>query len=257
MDFSSTMLCMTPGQKIALARRYARPALTQAQLAKKLGVDRSALARAESSGQAKHALISAVADLLGVDANWFYDGSESPPPLPQKTQDNFSELTLMELRAGYRALESYPLGSKIALPVVGTLAAGIAYEEAWYEEEGGPTYQEVPAFLVVGDPSRHFLVRVSGRSMEPRIDHADVVMVRREDVVPYDVLAAARRPDGRGYVKAVRRGNPVCLESINPEFEKIEELDGWQIIGAVVAVLKPSGMNRPNIEWDEGRPLRA
>ncbi|HLK16003.1 MAG TPA: helix-turn-helix transcriptional regulator, partial [Fimbriimonadaceae bacterium] len=70
---------MTAGRKLALARRYHAPALTQQGLAEMLGVERSTVAKWETRSEIPVRSLQRVAERLGIELDWFTDGEPSEP----------------------------------------------------------------------------------------------------------------------------------------------------------------------------------
>lgn len=75
------MLCVHVGEKVAMARKYHSPALTQDNLADALRppMNRSTLARKESKGTFRPEEVTRIALLLGFEERWFWDPAETPP----------------------------------------------------------------------------------------------------------------------------------------------------------------------------------
>lgn len=68
------------GQKIRLAREYARPPLSQYDLADRLQTKRSAVANWETErSMPSDRWVQAIASAVGVPFDWFYDGLPGPP----------------------------------------------------------------------------------------------------------------------------------------------------------------------------------
>jgi SOS-response transcriptional repressor LexA len=83
--------------------------------------------------------------------------------------------------------------------------------------------------------------------------------VRLDPDVPPGHIVIARSADNRNYVKKLIRSPSRTLElhSLNEQFKPITDLDGWTLKGGVTAILHTYEGGRPNIEWDEGRYLKA
>jgi transcriptional regulator with XRE-family HTH domain len=73
------MLCVEVGDKLAMARRYHAPALTQEDLARILGVDTSTVGRWESKDHIPPDRLPQIAALLNVKEAWFFNGDDTPP----------------------------------------------------------------------------------------------------------------------------------------------------------------------------------
>src|SRR5665213_3157944 len=70
---------MVPGRKLALARRYHGPALTQQGLADLLSVDRSTVAKWETKSEIPDNALIRASERLGIKLSWFLDGIDSFP----------------------------------------------------------------------------------------------------------------------------------------------------------------------------------
>jgi phage repressor protein C with HTH and peptisase S24 domain len=144
----------------------------------------------------------------------------------------------------------------VALPTWRGVAAG-AEDEDYFMDPDYPEFREVSSFLV-SDPDSHVLCIPEGDSMSPRINERERAIVRLDPDVPAGYLVAARSPEGRTYIKRlVRVDGKRELRSINPNFEPITNLRGWDLRGGVIAILKDVEPGQPNMEYDDGRYLRA
>jgi transcriptional regulator with XRE-family HTH domain len=238
---------LTAGEKIARARKYHAPALTQADLAARLGVDRATVARWETQEAVPERSLRRVAEVLDLPVGWFLDGQNSEPPNVRATRN--------PAQMGAAGL-SLQRGDEVMLAVWRGVMASDGQCEFWTSES--PEFRSIPNFLAGNDPERHVLCIASGLSMSPRLDHAERAVVRLDPDPPIGSLVIARRPDGANFIKALRRGSTrLELHSINPEFAPILELQDWALKGYVVAILHTYTGQGANIEWDDGRPLRA
>ena len=124
-----------------------RMGLTQAEVASKLGIDRSTYAKYET-GQSEPNLemINKISTLYDTSLDLLITGTSAPTSTGGKW-----------------------------IPVLGEVAAGIPIEAV----EDIVDYEEIDAALAAtGD---FFGLRVKGSSMEPRIREGDVVIVRKQD----------------------------------------------------------------------------
>lgn len=124
-----------------------RMGLTQAEVASKLGIDRSTYAKYET-GQSEPNLemINKISALYDTSLDLLITGTSAPTSTGGKW-----------------------------VPVLGEVAAGIPIEAV----EDIVDYEEIDAALAAtGD---FFGLRVKGSSMEPRIREGDVVIVRKQD----------------------------------------------------------------------------
>jgi len=124
-----------------------REGLTQAEVAIKLGVDRSTYAKYETGqSEPNFETVQILAEMFGVSVDFLI---------------------------GAR-LERKQTGV-VTIPVLGDVAAGIPIEAV----EDIVDYEEIDAAMAAtGD---FFGLRIKGSSMEPRIREGDVVIVRKQD----------------------------------------------------------------------------
>lgn len=238
---------MTHGEKIALARKYQAPALTQATLAAKLGIDRGTVAKWETRETIPEKSLQRIAEAMAIPLAWFLDGQNSEPPNIRATQN--------PEQMGKAGL-SLQRGDQVMLAVWRGVMAGNGDCEFW--ESDSPEFRAIPSFLAGNDPERHVLCIASGLSMAPRIDHAERAVVCLDPDPPIGSLVVARRLDGANFIKILRRGAAsLQLHSVNPDFQPIEDVRDWSLKGYVVAILHTYSGPGANIEWDDGRPLRA
>ena len=151
-------------------------------------------------------------------------------------------------------------GLMVAIPLWRSVFASDDEEEMSFYEPDSPEYREVPAFYTPGDPSNYVLCIASGQSMTTRIDHAERFIVKFDPDVPTDHLVVAKNPNNAHFVKALRR-SPVTrqleLHSVNGAYRPITNVKDWVIRGGLVWIRHNYEPGLPNIEWDDGRYLRA
>lgn len=124
-----------------------RDRMTQAEVAIRLGVDRSTYAKYETGqSEPNFEMITKLATLYGVSVDFLIGGSKTPTA-----------------------------SGGVKIPVLGDVAAGIPIEAV----ENIVDYEEIDAALAAtGD---FFALRIKGASMEPRIREGDVVIVRKQE----------------------------------------------------------------------------
>lgn len=244
---------MDPGRKLALARKYNAPALTQEGLAALLGVDRTTLARWETKGSVPDRELLKAAKTLGLSYAWLLDGRDGPPEYAGETPNVRPTNRPGEMG---RAGSSLQRGDQVMLAVWRGVIAGDGECEFWPGDS--PEFRAIPSFLASNDPDAHVLCIASGLSMTPRIDHAERAVIRIDPDPPIGSIVVARRPDGANFIKVLRSGQTrLELHSLNPDFTPITELRDWALKGYVVGILHTYTGAGPNIEYDDGRPLRA
>lgn len=127
--------------------------MTQAEIAKKIGVTPSALAMYER-GEREPGIdtLKKIAQALSVDIN-----------------------ALLGEKNKYEALETSEKSKAVRIPVLGKVAAGIPIEAI----SDIIDYEEIDAAMLKDD-SEYFALQIKGDSMEPRIKDGDVVIVRKQ-----------------------------------------------------------------------------
>lgn len=249
---------MTVGQKLALARDYHAPALKQKDLAALLGVHTSSVGRWEAQDHIPKDAVARVAELLDVKEAWLFDGSDTLPTAARRNDADSPNVRALRSEDLTRAQQLMAEHMWVALPVWRGVVAGDDSECAFVEAED-PEFREVPVFLTMGQPDRHVLCIASGMSMAPRIEHTERAVVKLDPDVPPNHIVVARTDDNRNFIKKLARAadHKLELHSLNQTFHPITNLKGWTVKGGVVAILHAYEAGRSNIEWDEGRFLRA
>lgn len=121
---------------------------------------------------------------------------------------------------------------------------------------------EVPAAFLVDPtkPDRHDLVRVSGRSMEPRVHSGDQVVIFRDTTLFRNSIVLATAPDGRTFLKVLREGQTGKweLHSLSADGAVFDDLRDWMVHGYAVAIIQADPLpGTANVEFGFGRPLKA
>jgi len=140
----------------------------------------------------------------------------------------------------------------------GVLAAGSLDDEPFYEEE--EPYEVQSAFFVGGpaNADRHVVVRVSGPSLEPRVQSGERILFYLDPTPIPRAITFVESPDGRKMVKVVRTdGAKTMLASINSAGASITDTKGWIVLGYAVMILGHEDAEGRNFEWRYGKPLRA
>jgi phage repressor protein C with HTH and peptisase S24 domain len=253
------MLCVEPGKKIALARRYHTPALSQRELAQQLGVDTSTVGRWESTDDIPKDRIPSLTSKLNVTETWLFNGDDSLPTqgrlVPVHEPPNF---IAKSPETATRLERQAIAGDLLAVPVWRGVAAG-SVEECEFVESDEPEFKEIDAFYTAGHRGPHVICVASGLSMAPRIGRGERALVRIDPDVPPGRLVVARSPDNRNYIKKLVKTGPRSLElhSLNEDFPPIPFDDGWTVKGGVTIIWHDYEPGKPNLEWDEGRFLKA
>lgn len=239
---------MKPGEKLAVARKFAAPALGQKELARLLAVDTSSVGRWECTGHIPGSRIASAAQAVGVPVDWLLDGVDSLPPRHQSALRDPGP-------------ESDPSSSaRIDEVLLATLRGVIDAEgECEFLDSDSPELSPAPYFCAGNDPANLILCIASGASLFPRIRNGEKLVVRLDRNPPNNSIVLGKRPDGSNFVKVLRQNDRglLDLDSLNPEFAGIGSLEGWELRGYAVAVLHSYEPGQANIEWDDGRPLKS
>ena len=189
------------GQRLKQARKAA--ALTQAQLAKKVGIGQSTIAELEKIGSGS-SHTPAIAAILNVSALWLATGqgqiqaTKTPQPIDLDNNPDYPAIRRVRF-----ALSAGAHG--YAVEYEQEPAAPIVFKRQWYERNG---YR----------PEKLFAVRVMNGSMEPGLYDGDVVVVNTDASTPKDGCVFAVNYEGEMVIKRlVRDAGSWWLCSDNPD----------------------------------------
>lgn len=243
---------MKVGEKLKIAREAQWPKLSQYDVADFLKIKRPRYASWEM-GRTKPptSATKRLAEWWGVPHHWFWDETESAMPKGEPPNAQIVEPKT-------RSEQSMVSGRTVAIPVWRGALLG-AEDECVFEIADEVEFRELPAFYVLDEPTKHVLLIPRGMSMAPRIFDRDRVLVRLDPDVGVGNLVVAEPPgDHKYYIKKfVRKGMSYELHSLNEEYEPITDLEGWTVKGGVVMIERSYEPGNPNLEWDQGRYLRA
>ena len=163
-----------------------RERMTQAEIALKLGVDRSTYAKYESGqSEPNFETTQKLASLFGVSVDFLIGGQ-------------------------------HPSSNSCRIPVLGDVAAGIPIEAITDIVD----YEEIDAALAA--TGEFFGLRIKGASMEPRMREGDVVIVRKQcDAETGDTAVVLVNGDS-ATVKKIKKGpDGIQLIPTNPAYDPI------------------------------------
>lgn len=182
--------------------------MTQAYVAKQLGIEQQSYARYENVDIDSISIVTlkALAKIYGVSVNYFFDDN-----------DNVGK------KYGFK------------IPVLGTIPAGIPIEAI----EEILDYEEIP--LEMANTGEFFGLKVKGDSMSPRIQDGDVVIVKKQNTCETGDVCVVMVNGFDATLKQVKKDyNGIMLVPFNTEYKPmfysnkdIEELP-IRIIGKVV-----------------------
>lgn len=184
---------MTIFERIKYLRE--KQGMSQQDLAFKIGYrDKSAISKVERGDRdINQSMIVKYAEALGVSPTYLMFGVNS----------SFDSMHYEE-RAS----------SAIRIPVLGYVAAGIpisAIEDIIDYEELAPD--------MVKDGAEYFALQIKGQSMEPRISHGDVVIVRKQpDVDSGQIAIVCVNGDEATCKKIMKQDSGILLLPLNPAF---------------------------------------
>ena len=184
--------------------------LTQAELAKKLGVAPSTVGMYErGQREPDFETLEKIANCFSVNMNTLLG------------KENETDIT------------SGTLGIKI--PVLGKVAAGIPITAV----ENILDYEEISSEMA--SSGEYVALKIQGSSMEPRMFEGDVVIVRVQSSVEHGEVAVVMVDGGEATVKKVQfQSSGILLQPFNPSYEPIfysnEEIEKLpvRIFGKVV-----------------------
>ena len=210
------------GKRIESARTELN--LTQEDLAKELGLNKSTIQRYET-GQIKKIklpVIHAMAKILNVNPSWLSDQSDNREAV-KPVNSNAEFLSKNEIRI---------------IPVFETVSAGFGAYASNEIVDYMPLYIESDY-----EAEETLCIKVKGDSMYPKIENGDIVQVHKQDSVDNGQIAVVLIDGDEGLVKKVFvYKDYIELISINPEyppkrFEK-EEMNRVEIVGLVRKIIK-------------------
>lgn len=141
----------------------------------------------------------------------------------------------------------------------GVMAGHSLDQESYYELEDLPL--EVPAAFLIGGIEKidaHEVIRISGNSMASRVNSGDRVVIFKDDTPRQNTIVFVESPDHRLYLKCLRVGEAkFILESYSDHGLTVDDMTGWKIHGYAIAILGDPDSGIRNIEWNDGRPLKA
>lgn len=212
------------GKRIESARTDLK--LTQEELAKKLGLNKSTIQRYETGKvmKIKIPVIDAMAKALNVNPAWLSDKSDNREPyLSEQIESN---------------AEALPQNAIRMIPVFETVSAGFGTYAS------GEIVDYMPLFIENDyEAAETLCIKVKGDSMYPKIEDGDIIQVHKQSIVDNGQIAVVLVDGDEGLVKKFYyEKNYIELISINPEyppkrFER-EEMNRISIVGLVKKIIK-------------------
>ncbi len=132
----------------------------------------------------------------------------------------------------------------ITLPIVGDIAAGEPIEII--DQYGMSGQIDIPRTYLKGNPKQYIVFQVNGRSMEPIIQHADIVVIKANPIweLANNQVAAVRTSDGVTLKKVQidSQRQQVILQPFNIDFPVLVLDSDWNsdasLIGTIALQLR-------------------
>jgi SOS-response transcriptional repressor LexA len=132
----------------------------------------------------------------------------------------------------------------ITLPIVGDIAAGEPIEII--DQYGMMGQIDIPRTYLKGNPKNFIVFQVNGRSMEPMIQHADIVVIKANPIweLANNQVAAVRTSDGVTLKKVQidHQREQVILQPFNLDFPVLVLDSDWNsdasLIGTIALQLR-------------------
>jgi len=223
--------------------------LTQEELARRIGVERSSVGKYESTKTIPSVeVLQSISRELGVSIDYLlghsdapidydnYDTSEFYVPIWRRFLDMYNG-NMSQAVPAYIAFKkaqdedsmlenamseegSYPNAPQstggVWIPVVGKVAAGTPITAV----EDIIDYEEIPKEMAHG--SKCFGLQINGDSMEPRMKKGDVVIVRKQEDVDSGQIAVVMVNGDEATVKRVmKQADGIMLVAFNPAYEPV------------------------------------
>jgi SOS-response transcriptional repressor LexA len=132
----------------------------------------------------------------------------------------------------------------ITLPIVGDIAAGEPIEII--DQYGMSGQIDIPRTYLKGNPKNYIVFQVNGKSMEPLIQHADIVVIKANPIweLSNNQVAAVRTSDGVTLKKVQldHQREQVILQPFNLDFPVLILDSDWNsdasLIGTIALQLR-------------------
>ena len=205
--------------------------MNQEQLAKRLGLSKSAISMYESgSREPSLEILEAIADIFNVDMNTLtgakklsesINGSDELSPAEKQYIKKYRSLdhygrkavdSLMDIELE-RCSVVVELPRLITLPMADLPAS--AGTGQWLDEDGH--FEDIDVIETPQSKKANIIIKVSGDSMEPLYHDGDALLVERQDRMEQGEIGIFII-DGCGYIKKLGHNE---LISVNPDYDNI------------------------------------
>jgi SOS-response transcriptional repressor LexA len=222
--------------------------LTQEGFGLKIGVKQGNVADWER-GRSSPALeaMQNIVKVYNVNLNWLLTGNGPmflplvvSEPLQKEIKQKVFDFVRNELNLLEEETPSHSEnGDFWYLPLQGEIAAGSPLP---FNFDSDPIKHIPIAKSQLPNPNICDVFRVNGDSMEPKIEHSDIVVIRREQDwwLCDNKVIAVRTPDGLTLKKLVVDfvNNSACLIPFNPKYKIMFMEEECQIIGYLIFLIR-------------------
>ena len=253
MEF--TMNKPTIGQRVSLVIKAMR--LKDYQFATKYGISRASLSRYKLNERYPDPEFLEALSKDQINIHWLFTGNGSmyaKDEFQELIQSNHAPTNLNNQDTPTPAIISPILHSitnhdfdptkSITFPIVGEIAAGSPME---IKDEWSQVGQiQLPASFLSGNPKQYTVFQVNGRSMEPVIQHQDIVVIKSnqswEDAD--DKIAVVRTDDGLTIKKVQidHHRQQIILQPFNIDYPVLVLDSDWNygafLIGTIALQLR-------------------
>ncbi|MBM4398840.1 MAG: LexA family transcriptional regulator [Candidatus Cloacimonetes bacterium] len=164
----------------------------------------------------------------------FIKGNKLKPVQPEIISPNRSKIDATEI----------DYSQSITMSIVGDIAAGEPIEII--DQYGMSGQIDIPRTYLKGNPQQYIVFQVNGKSMEPIIQHADIVVIKANPIweLANNQVAAVRTNDGITLKKIQidRQRQQVILQPFNIDFPVLVLDSDWNsdasLIGTIALQLR-------------------
>ena len=237
---ASPELRLSPGAKLKKLRLSL--GLTQAQMAEKLGISRSAVNAYEHRPNASpaHYSILTAADEFKIESSWFYDGRDNDPVDPGQNARIVVAPHLFPFD-GPRVL-ARPL-----IPFKVKKGEETLYKLAEHDEVR-------PPFIGDGELQRSILLRVGGDAFESRAPQGSTIVFLRDSFPPHRAIALFRNEQDdvycvKTYFADIDTGHMLLSFVSGVPIETLGSfVENWLMLGIARYIIHPYFEGTPNVE---------
>jgi SOS-response transcriptional repressor LexA len=238
----------TIGQRLTLVIKALK--LKDYQFAEKYNISRASLSRYKQNERYPEPEFLEALTKDNINIHWLFTGKGS-----MYARDDFQELIQSNQTQTTSPKTNNPIlhpipaqdldpSQSITLPIVGEIAAGSPLE---IRDEWSQMGQiQLPLSFLPGNPTQYIVFQVNGRSMQPVIQHGDIVVIKTNQnwSDAEDKIAVVRTDDGLTLKKVQIDHNrqQIILQPFNMDFSVLVLDSDWNygafLIGTIALQLR-------------------